>query len=381
MTAFAIVADTIFDGAAVHRNAAVIVAGDTIREVTAAGSLPTEIPKVTLSPQAWLVPGFIDLQVNGGGDVLFNEAPTPAGIAVIAAAHRRFGTTALLPTLITDTRAKMRAARNAVAAAMTTEPGVLGIHFEGPFLSPARAGVHDPGLMRIPEDGDLGFFTSPFGGVTLVTVAPEILPDGWIAALVEAGVKVALGHSAATYEQTRTAVSQGLTGFTHLFNAMPPLSAREPGPVAAALEAANAWYGLIVDGAHVAPAMIRLALRGLGTPILVTDAMPPVGGKRDDFRLQQKPIEARDGRLTDGQGRLAGSLLDMASALRNCVRLIGTKLPEALHMASTAPAEAIGLGGRLGRLRSGYRADMVAIDPAAVRVLGTWVAGSGGLHP
>jgi len=380
MKAFALVADTVFDGDAVRREAAIVVSGDTIQDVTPASELPRGIPTIALPKHAWLAPGFIDLQVNGGGDVLFNEAPNAASISAIAAAHRRFGTTGLLPTLITDTREKMHAAREAVAAAMATEPSVLGIHFEGPFLSPLRAGVHEPGLIRIPDDDDLRFLTSPFAGVTLVTLAPEIVPDRWIAALIKSGVRVALGHSAATYEQARAALAEGLTGFTHLFNAMPPLSAREPGPVAAALEAEGAWYGLIVDGVHVAPAMLRMALRGLGTPILVTDAMPPVGGTRDDFLLQERPIRIREGRLTDGEGRLAGSLLDMASAVRNCVHLLGMPLPEALHLASAAPAEAIDLGHRLGRLRPGYHADIIAIDPAAVQVRGTWVAGHGGLH-
>lgn len=378
MSAFALVADTVFDGDAVHREAAVVIDGDTIRHVTAAHELPRGLPAIALPRRAWLAPGFIDLQVNGGGDVLFNDASTPAGIAAIAAAHRRFGTTALLPTLITDTRDTMRAAREAAAAAMATEPGVLGIHFEGPFLSPHRAGIHDPGLMRTPDDDDLRFLASPFPGVTLVTVAPEILPDGWIAASAKAGIRVALGHSAATYEQTRAALSEGQTGFTHLFNAMPPLSAREPGPVAAALESGAAWYGLIADGLHVAPAMLRMALRGVGRPVLVTDAMPPVGGKRGGFILQGRPIEARDGKLTDAEGRLAGSLLDMASAVRNSVGLLGLSLPEALHMASAAPADAVGLGGRLGRLRPGFRADVIALDPGTVEVLGTWVAGAGG---
>jgi N-acetylglucosamine-6-phosphate deacetylase len=380
MSGFALVADTVFDGVALLKDAAVVIERDTIRDVTPANDLPPDIPMISLPEHAWLVPGFIDLQVNGGGDVLFNDFPTLGGIAAIAAAHRRFGTTGFLPTLITDTREKMRAARDAVVAAMATEPSVLGIHFEGPFLSPERAGVHDPALMRSPGSEDLGFLTSPFTGATLVTLAPEIVPEGSIAALVDAGIRVALGHSAATYGQTRAALAEGVTGFTHLFNAMPQLTAREPGPIAAALETAAAWYGLIVDGVHVAPATIRIALRGLGQPILVTDAMPPVGGKRDAFLLQGRSIRTRAGKLTDEQGRLAGSLLDMASAVRNCVFLLGIPLPDALRMASTAPAAAIGLSRRLGRLQRGYRADVVAVDPAAVRVLGSWVAGNGGLQ-
>ena len=380
MSEFALVADTVFDGVTLHRDAAVVIAGDTIRNVMPSHGLPSDIPTTSLPKQAWLAPGFIDLQVNGGGDVLFNDAPTPAGIAAIAAAHRRFGTTGFLPTLITDTPEKMRAAREAVVAAMATEPGVLGIHFEGPFLSPERAGVHDPELMRRFDADDLGFLTSPFPGVTLLTVAPEVMLEGAIAALRQAGICVALGHSVATYEQTRAALAEGLTGFAHLFNAMPPITAREPGPIAAALETADVWYGLIVDGVHVAPATLRVALRGVGQPVLVTDAMPPVGGKRHTFLLQGRLIRTHDEKLMDEQGRLAGSLLDMASAVRNCMRLLGVSLPEALRMASTAPAKAIGLGDRLGRLMPSYRADLVAVDPATIHAVGTWVAGDGGLY-
>jgi N-acetylglucosamine-6-phosphate deacetylase len=331
-----------------------------------------------MPPGTWLAPGFIDAQVNGGGDVLFNDAPTPDGIAAIAAAHRRFGTTGLLTTLISDTPEKMRRAGEAVAAAMRDSPGVLGIHFEGPFLSPERAGVHDPTMFRAPDDADLTLLTTPRDGATLMTLAPECVPPGFIAALAKARVRVALGHSMATYEQTRAALAEGLTGFTHLFNAMRPLAARDPGPIAAALEDPRAFYGLIVDGEHVAPAMLRLALRGVGHAMLVTDAMPPVGGSRNEFRLGGKDIVVRDGRVATGDGVLAGSALDMASAVRNCISLLGMSLPEALRLATAAPAAFLGMRDRLGCLAPGGRADIVALEPDAVRVLATWVAGEGG---
>src|SRR6185295_17388578 len=191
----------------------------------------------------------------------------------------------------------------------------------GPFLSPERPGVHDRAMIRRPEPADLEFLTARRKGVTLVTLAPEEVPPGFIGNLVAAGVRVSLGHSMATYEQTRAALAEGLSGFTHLFNAMRPLASRDPGPIAAALEDPDAFYGLIVDGEHVAPAMLRLALRGAGNAMLVTDAMPPVGGSRGAFRLYGKDIVARDGRVTTEDGVLAGSALDMAGAVRNCVRL------------------------------------------------------------
>jgi N-acetylglucosamine-6-phosphate deacetylase len=218
--------------------------------------------------------------------------------------------------------------------------------------------------------------TAPRPGTLLVTLAPEVVPPGFIAKLVQAGVRVSLGHSMASYRQTRAAMEDGLTGFTHLFNAMRPLSSREPGPIAQALESPDAWYGLIVDGVHVDPAMLRLALRGVGHALLVTDAMPPVGGSRSTFTLRGESITARDGRCVTADGTLAGTVLDMAAAVRNCVRLLGASLPEALRFASTHPAAFLGLDRMLGRLAPGYRADLVAFEPDEMTVLATWVAGS-----
>jgi N-acetylglucosamine-6-phosphate deacetylase len=333
------------------------------------------MPAAVLPDGAWLAPGFIDVQVNGGGDVLFNDTPTPEAIAAIAAAHRRFGTTALLPTLISDTPARMRAALAAADTAARTHPGVLGIHLEGPFLSPGKSGVHEPAMLRHPDAADLEAITAPRAGVTLVTLAPEQVPAGFIARLVAAGVRVALGHSMATYAETQAALAEGLTGFTHLFNAMRPLEAREPGPIAAALESPGAWFGMIVDGHHVAPASLRLALRGHAHPMLVTDAMPPVGGRRPEFTLYGRPMRVEAGRCTAPDGRLAGAALGMADAVRNAVRLLGVPLPDALRYASAEPAAFLGLGDRLGRIAPGYRADLVAFDPVDIAIHQTWVAG------
>ena len=373
---FAIAADHVFDGTMLRRDCAVVIEHSRIRAVMRRNELPSAIPHRRLPAGAWLVPGFIDTQVNGGADVLFNDDPSPRGIAAIAAAHRRFGTTAMLPTLLSDTPEKMRAARDAIEAAVRVDPSVIGLHYEGPFLSPDKAGVHDRSMLRRPEPGDLDLLTPLRNTVTLVTLAPEQVPGGFIAQLTGVGVRVSLGHSMATYTQTRAAISEGLTGFTHLFNAMRPLASREPGPIAAALEEPGAWFGMIVDGEHVAPAMLRLALRGAGRAMLVTDAMPPVGGSSAGFRLYGQQITVRDGRCTTADGTLAGSVLDMASAVRNCVRMLGLPLAETLPLATTAPAAFLGLADWLGRLARGYRADLVALDPDTVDVLATWVAGS-----
>jgi len=371
----AIVAERVLDGTAVVDNAAVIIEGPRILSVIPQDAIPATMPRYALPDGAWLVPGFIDVQVNGGGDVLFNDEPTPDGIRAIAAAHRHFGTTALLPTLITDTPERMLSALAAVEALVDTEPSILGIHLEGPFLSPERPGVHAVRHIRTPSDNDLTILTAPRRSITVVTLAPERMPAGFIRALAAAGVRVCLGHSTASYTDTRAAMADGLSGFTHLFNAMPGLGSRDPGPIAAALESESAWFGVIVDGVHVHPATLRLALRGLARPMLVTDAMPPVGGSCARFTLYGEDITVQDGRCTRKDGTLAGSVLDMASALRNCVRLLDVPLETALQFASLNPAEFLGMGHWLGRLAAGYRADMVALDPVGIEVLDTWVAG------
>ena len=376
----AVLAGIVFDGSALHHDCAVVIEGQRICGIAARRELQASMPRRTLPEGAWLAPGFIDVQVNGGGDILFNDEPTPEGIGAIVAAHRQFGTTALVPTLISDTPAKMRAALDAVRRTAPVNPGVLGVHFEGPFLSPTKPGVHDPAMIRLPDAQDFEMLTTARVGRTLITLAPERVPAGFTARLAEAGVRVCLGHSMATYAQTRTALAEGLAGFTHLFNAMRPLSTREPGPIAAALEAAGAWFGMIVDGEHVAPAMLRLALRGAGRPMLVTDAMPPVGGSTSTFTLYGQEIGVHNGRCMRADGTLAGAVLDMASAVRNCVRLLQVPLTQALRFASAEPASFLGLDATLGKLAPGYRADMVAFDPGDLRIYETWVAGEAAPH-
>jgi N-acetylglucosamine-6-phosphate deacetylase len=371
----AISADFVFDGDVVHRNSAVVIDEGRVAAVTPRREVPASVPVHAAPSGAWLAPGFIDVQVNGGGDVLFNDAPTPAGIARMVAAHRRFGTTSLLPTLISDTHEQMRAALQAVAEAAATEPGVLGIHLEGPFLAPEKVGAHDPAMLRSPSAADVALLTTAQPGGMLVTLAPEQVPEGFIARLVARGVRVAVGHTMATYAETIRALQDGARGFTHLFNAMRPLGSREPGPIAAALETPDAYFGMIVDGMHVDPAMLRLALRGRARPMLVTDAMPPVGGRKDSFTLRGDTIRVDGGACVRADGTLAGTALDMAQAVRNSVALLEVPLATALQFASTHPADFMGVGDRLGRLRPGYRADVVALLPDEVQVLDTWVAG------
>jgi N-acetylglucosamine-6-phosphate deacetylase len=371
----AIAADIVFDGATKHKDSAVVIEGSIVVGVIPQSELQAGLYLRKLPYGSWLAPGFIDVQVNGGGDVLFNNSPTPEAILTIAAVHRKFGTTALLPTFITDTYEKTVTAVAAAKSLVGKESSILGIHLEGPFLSPEKAGVHDPSLMRQPGPQDLERLCADRRGVLLVTLAPERVPENFITRLAESDIRVSLGHSMATYRETRAAMADGLTGFTHLFNAMRPLASREPGPIAAALEAPDAFIGLIVDGFHVDPAMLRLALHGLGRPMLVTDAMPPVGGRQSNFDLYGAEIQVVDGRCVRSDGTLAGSALNMAMAVRNCVRLLQVPLEVALRFASRNPADFIGMGHMLGKVAPGYRADFVAFDPDTLDVHRTWVAG------
>ncbi|MEN4903892.1 N-acetylglucosamine-6-phosphate deacetylase [Luteimonas sp. TWI1437] len=327
-----------------------------------------------------LLPGFVDAQVNGGGGVLFNNAPTVEAIALIAAAHRRFGTTALLPTLISDEVAVMRDAIAAVDAAIAAGvPGVIGIHLEGPYIAPERRGTHDAGKFRVPDAEEIALATSLRGGVTLVTLAPERVPADTVRALVSAGAIVAAGHTAATWAQARAGLAAGIRGFTHLYNAMSPLQGREPGAVGAALEDRDAWCGIIVDGAHVHPASLRVALaaKPRGKVFLVTDAMPPVGADRPDYVLYGETITAVDGVVRNAAGALAGSALDMMAAVRNTVRTLDVPLEEAARMAATYPAQFLGVDDRLGRIAPGLRADFALVDDT-LSLRGTWIGGAAG---
>ena len=325
----------------------------------------------------WLMPGFIDVQVNGGGGALFNNQTDVDALRTMMAGHRRFGTTGMLPTLISDDAEVMaravQATRDAIAAKV---PGVLGIHLEGPYIAPARKGTHDAGKFRVPDADEVRMATALDNGVTLITLAPERVPVETIRQMVANGAIVAAGHTAATYEEIRAGLDAGVSGFTHLYNAMSPLQGRDPGTVGAALEDPHSWCGVIVDGVHVHPASLRVALAAKPRckVFLVTDAMPMVGSDSPAFELYGEVITAVDGVVRNAAGSLAGSALDMATAVRNTVQLLGLPLAEASRMASTYPARFIGLGERYGHIAAGYAADFVLLDEA-LQVRATWIAG------
>ncbi|MEI8718163.1 N-acetylglucosamine-6-phosphate deacetylase [Mesorhizobium sp. ISC11] len=388
---FALTGARIFDGDDWHEGHALVVRDGLVEAILPTGAVPSDIALVDAG-DGLLVPGFVDLQVNGGGGVMLNDHPDVASIETICRAHAPFGTTALLPTLITDTPAITAAAVAAgEAAARQKVPGFLGLHLEGPHLSVARKGAHDPALIRPMTDADQAMLIAARQKlpVLLTTIAPESVEPARVAALTKAGVIVSLGHSDTGYATASAFAAAGASMVTHLFNAMSQIGNREPGLAGAAIDIGTLSAGLIADGIHVDPATIKIALRAKQGPariVLVTDAMATIGTDMTSFTLNGRTIYRRHGSLRLGDGTLAGADLDMISAIRFTHRVIGVELSEALRMASLYPAQAIGQSHRLGRFANGTAADIVALsddlDPKGVWIGGEKVfgAGSGTAH-
>jgi N-acetylglucosamine-6-phosphate deacetylase len=367
----------LFDGHQRHQTMALLVSAGRVDAVVPEAVIPQEAMRIDCKGQL-LAPGFVDLQVNGGGGVLFNDETNVDGIRAICAAHARFGTTALLPTLITDTQEKWQAALVAARASQNEKvPGFLGLHLEGPFLAPSRKGAHRPEWMRSMSAADVAALKAAGISVLLLTVAAEQVSAAQVAELSGAGIIISLGHSDTTTEVALRLADHGASMVTHLYNAMSPLTHRAPGLVGAALDDGRFYAGLIADGHHVDPAAIRVALRakqGLGRIFLVTDAMSTVGSSLSQFVLHGRTILRQKGRLTLEDGTLAGVDCDMAAMVRFMKDKVGVPLEEALRMASLYPAEAVGQAQERGSLRPGYRADCVLLD-GSLNPVATYIAG------
>ena len=362
----------LFDGEKFDEARDLVLVDGRIAAIRPAGTGPA----VELPEGALLVPGYVDLQVNGGGGVMLNDDPRPATLRRIAHAHARAGSTTILPTLISGTRPVLAATLEAGRAALADcVPGVAGLHLEGPFLAPTRRGVHPLAAMTLPTEADIDAMCAPFPGRLLVTLAPEMVTADAVERLVAAGVVVFAGHTDGTFEQMQAGLAAGITGFTHLYNAMSPLTVREPGAVGAALDHPSARAGIIADRLHVHPAAIRVALRAMGPGrlFLVSDAMATAASEVTEFELYGQKITLRDGRLTNEAGTLAGAHLTMAEAVQIAVHDIGIALGDALRMATLTPAEAMAMAD-VGRIRRGARADLVALD-RDLRPVAVWQGG------
>ena len=374
---FALTGPRVFDGETIRSGVAVVIEGARIAAVVDERELDARVSRRKMDG-GLLAPGFIDVQVNGGAGTLFNADPSAAAVACLAKSHRRFGTTGLLPTVITDrpeiVARAIAAVRDARAAAV---PGVLGIHLEGPYLDPARTGAHDAHYIRQIGESDIAELESADCGVLMLTLAPNRVAPAVVSRLAKAGILVSLGHSAATGEEAQAALAAGARAFTHLFNAMSQLEPRKPGMVGAALADRESYYGIIADGYHVDDTSLRVALAAKpGDRImLVTDAMPTAAGGPDSFDLQGRRVVRISGRLQLEDGTLAGSDLTMDAAVRHCVARLGLSLEDALRMASLNPATFLRRGHELGRIAPGYLASLVHLSDD-LHVRNTWINGA-----
>ncbi len=371
----------VFTGEAFVDDCALVIDGERIAALVASAELPANVEHMDLNGGI-LAPGFIDLQVNGGGGAFFTSDTSLEALQTMLDGHRPTGTTSMLPTMISDTRevhqAGIRAIAGAVAAGMK---GILGIHIEGPFFDLERRGAHSERYIRKMEQADIDWLSVPQNFKLMLTLAPEHTEPGQIKTLVDAGVIVCAGHSNAHYDQVIAGVKEGLSGFTHLYNAMRPTTGREPGVVGAALDTPNTWCGIIIDSYHVHAASARIAcqVKPRGKVYLVTDAMSSVGAKNKSFQLYGETIFEKDGRLVNAEGRLAGSAIGMIDAVRLNTQWVGMDLAESLRMASLYPAQYMQLDSSLGRLAPGLRADLVHFTNDFV-VTHTWVAGEKQQH-
>ncbi len=354
----------IFTGEEVIHNKSILIDGSKIVDIVEESKIEEGVELIDLGGKS-VAPGFIDLQVNGGGGKLFNDSPTEQTIIDIANAHQKFGTTNFLPTLITDSNDKIEKAINAVGSLIDSgNKSILGIHFEGPFINSKKAGVHDKEFIRILSDADIYLLSSLKKGKTLITIAPELCDAAFISQLNSEGVLIAAGHSEATLDDIQSAMKLGLSSVTHLFNAMSQFSSREPGLVGAALVEDDLYCGIIVDGFHVHFSSVKIAwnAKKRGKMFLVTDSMPPVGTIDSNFQLGPYSIRVENGKCVTGDNNLAGSALDMATAVRNCIQKVGIPKDEALRMASTYPAHYLSLSKELGYIAPGYNANLTIFN-------------------
>ena len=370
-----LIAEQLFDGTHVHANQPITFEDGYIH------SLDTVSGAKEIYLNGLLTPGFVDCQVNGGGGLLFNQEPNLACLQQMVQAHARFGTTSILPTVISSDLSLANQAADAVAKAISQQmAGILGIHFEGPHLSLEKNGIHNKDVIRPLGASELGLYLRQDLGKVLVTVAPENVGSLCIQQLCEHQVNVSLGHSNATFAQTNAALAAGASGFTHVFNAMSQLNSREPGMVGAALFDTKSWCGLIVDGHHVHPAAARIALNAKpqGKVFLVTDAMWTPGAATTQFAFDKHQITLSNNKLVSHTGQLAGAAISMIDAINNCVELLHVDVWEALRMATLYPAQFLNMQSKVGQLIEGAYADCVWLSPPGqgrFKVKNTWLRG------
>ncbi|NKD55543.1 MULTISPECIES: N-acetylglucosamine-6-phosphate deacetylase [unclassified Haematospirillum] len=376
----------IFTGMEVLVGHGILIQNGIVSDVLPSDKAPRGTYRINLPDDSFLVPGFFDAQVNGAGGLLFNDAPNEKTARHMDRILRTFGVTGFLPTLITDNPEKMRQAADTILHLVDDkESSISGLHLEGPFINPIKRGCHNDDFVRCPEEEDirflerLGLALQEKGTRLLLTAAPETMPEVFARHLVRSGVVLSMGHSEATYEQALTALRHGFSGFTHLGNAMSPVRGQDPGLLGAALlSAPGTWGGLIADGIHVHPALVRLFLREAQNkgckPFLVSDSMPLLGTGDSVFSLYGTPVFRRNGRLETENGTLAGADISILHGLKWVLSMTDIKREEAWRMASLYPCQFLGLDQSMGHIRKGMRANLTLLSQD-MDILATWVNG------
>lgn len=375
---YALVNGRIYSGHEVLDNHAVVVADGLIARVCPRESLPANIEQRDMAG-AMIAPGFIDLQLNGCGGVQFNDSLDALSIETLETmqrANEKSGCTSFLPTLITSSDALMKRAIETMRAYLQKhQHQALGLHLEGPWLSKAKKGTHDPALIRLPDAAMVQYLCDNADVITKVTLAPENAGSEVIRQLTDARIIVSAGHSNATYEEAKAGFSAGVRFATHLYNAMPTFAGREPGLIGALFDSPDVYCGIIADGLHVHYANVRNAKRIKGDKlVLVTDATAPAGADISEFIFAGKTIYYRDGLCVDENGTLSGSALTMIEAVQNSVEHVGIALDEALRMASLYPARAMGVERQLGSIEAGKIANLTVFT-RDFKIIKTFVNG------
>lgn len=369
-----LIAEQLFDGKTLHENHPIsfedgkIIAFDTIK-----GAIENKVSGL-------LTAGFIDTQVNGGGGYLLNQDTNLHTLKAMTNAHAKFGTSSLLPTLITSDVRKIEQTANLISTALAQNtPGIIGVHFEGPHISEPKKGIHSSQQIRSISQQELDIYCRDDLGIKVVTLAPESVDCDIIKTLVASNVHVCLGHSNATFAQTQAALAAGASGFTHLFNAMSALESREPNMVGAALLDEQSWCGLILDGHHVHPSTAKLAykVKAAHKMMLVTDSMSTIGSEQTNLQFDGHQISLTGDKLTSNTGQLAGSALNMITAVNNAVKMLNIPFIDALKMASLYPAQFLGIADSYGQLAIGSNADLTLISTtnSSPHIVNTWIGG------
>jgi len=371
----ALLGSQIFCGERFYDNHALLVEGKSIVDIVDKNNTPDNFNKIELD-QGILAPGFIDLQVNGGGGVLFNNSPNKESLITIIKAHQFFGTTSVMPTVISDSMEVLEQCIKTVTEEIKNNSSLLGIHIEGPFFNTKYRGVHQKQYISTINSDYLNLFESLKGLPVMLTLAPECISSKELKHLTSLGIKTLAGHSDASYDELDDAIKNGLDGFTHLFNAMGQISAREPGVVGSALHFENTFASIIVDLHHVHPSLIQLAyqLKPTGKLFFISDSMATINHGKPSFELYDEVVNESDGRLVNSEGKLAGSSITQIDAVKNAYQKCNIPLNQALAMASRYPAEYLGIENHLGSLKPGYRADLVHFD-SNFKVHNAWVSG------